>query len=711
MDMVELQVINKILNTKDYSLILNNNLTEDYFANYSAEFLFLKNHFNKFKQVPDVETFLLSFPDFNYINNVEESDSYLLEELNKGRNARHLRITFNNIRQLLIDNKITEAMDVYKNAINSLSDTTQMKTVDLFKDVSRYEAYVERTKDFSKYFVKTGFKEIDNIIGGWDREEELATIVARTNNGKCLAKGTGVLMADGSIKKVEDVLVGDKVQSFNRVNTVLGLHNGISNGYKIIPNKGEPFIISSNHILTLFNTEKECLEDISIEDFIEISTRKKLKYKLFFPDINYPHKEYLISPYDMGNKLVSTHNYSIPLSYLTGDREQRLELLAGILDMRGIFSYNDNYYEINLKSMSLLKNIVQLVRGLGLRSSSIRKIETTKKKIASYRIRIYGDLSVIPTKKHLILPKTTNTKISQFQLTGFKIESVPKVEYYGFMCDGDSRYILENGILTHNTWILLKCAVAAVQQGLNVGIYSGEMSEKKIGYRVDTLLGHLSNGSLIHGNKNIINDYKKYIDNLPNLVKGSLKVLTPQMINGPAGVGALRAFIRKEKLDILFIDQHSLLSDDRHAKNPVEKASNISLDLKNLQVMEKIPIISVAQQNRLSSEDGVSTTMIAQSDRIGQDSTCVIFLTKKDDIMEFNFVKLRDGSNGKKISYQVNLDKGEFLYIPDENDLNAESQDFIDTVDNYSERYNVSYQNSSTYSTEDTTPYEGEDIF
>ena len=54
------------------------------------------------------------------------------------------------------------------------------------------------------------------------------------------------------------------------------------------------------------------------------------------------------------------------------------------------------------------------------------------------------------------------------------------------------------------------------------------------------------------------------------------------MINGPAGVSALRAFIEKEKLDILFVDQHSLLEDDRKAKNPVDKAANISRDLKNL---------------------------------------------------------------------------------------------------------------------------------
>jgi len=108
------------------------------------------------------------------------------------------------------------------------------------------------------------------------------------------------------------------------------------------------------------------------------------------------------------------------------------------------------------------------------------------------------------------------------------------------------------------------------------------------------------------------------------MYKGTIKVLTPANINGPVGVTALRAFIEKEHLDMLCIDQHSLLDDDRKAKNPVEKAANISKDLKNLQVLKRIPIISVCQQNRSSTEEGVDTTHIAQSDRIGQDSTVVL---------------------------------------------------------------------------------------
>ena len=98
------------------------------------------------------------------------------------------------------------------------------------------------------------------------------------------------------------------------------------------------------------------------------------------------------------------------------------------------------------------------------------------------------------------------------------------------------------------------------------------------------------------------------------MFSGSLKVITPAMINGPAGVQALKAFIQKEDLDILFVDQHSLLEDDRHARNPVDRAANISRDLKNLQVMCHIPIIAVSQQNRELAENGAGTQNIAQSD-------------------------------------------------------------------------------------------------
>ena len=174
------------------------------------------------------------------------------------------------------------------------------------------------------------------------------------------------------------------------------------------------------------------------------------------------------------------------------------------------------------------------------------------------------------------------------------------------------------------------------------------------------------------GNADIQPRYKAYIDSLASKYKGTIKVLTPAMIDGPAGVNALKAFIEKDKLDILFIDQHSLLEDDRKGKTPVEKAANISKDLKNLQVLKKIPIIAVSQSNRTEKEENkdiLDTTQIAQADRIGQDSTTIIGLKQKDEnTMTLQLVKSRDSESHKILTYAIDFDRGIFTYIPAEND-------------------------------------------
>lgn len=226
--------------------------------------------------------------------------------------------------------------------------------------------------------------------------------------------------------------------------------------------------------------------------------------------------------------------------------------------------------------------------------------------------------------------------------------------------------------------MLLKTAVAAAEQGLRVGIYSGEMTDQKVGYRIDTLISHISNTKLTHGNIEVQNSYREYLDNIKNYVKGSILVLTPSMIGAPAGITVLKAFIEKEHLDMLCVDQHSLLEDDRKAKNPVEKAANISKDIKNLQVLKKIPIITVSQQNRESTENGMDTKLIAQSDRIGQDSTVVLFFENKDGVLTMHLTKSRDSVNNKKLQYALDFDKGIFTYIPTEDDgLKGESCEVV----------------------------------
>ena len=76
----QFQVLNKILQTKDYSFITLNNLTAAHFFNYKAEYEFIKTHYETYHTVPDRLTFLNSFPDFA-IQDVNEPNNYLVEQL------------------------------------------------------------------------------------------------------------------------------------------------------------------------------------------------------------------------------------------------------------------------------------------------------------------------------------------------------------------------------------------------------------------------------------------------------------------------------------------------------------------------------------------------------------------------------------------------------------------------------------------------------
>lgn len=404
-------MLNYILQTGDTSLLMVNSIDDSFFSDYPEEYNFIRNHLSQYGQVPDKLTFANQFEDFDWIE-VNENPNYLIDELYRDRNKRTLAKVFNGVRDRINSGDVEGAMALFTSSSQDLVASTHIDSVDIIRDQTRYDAYLERTQDFNKFYVKTGFKELDELIGGWDRLEEYATIVARPGVGK--------------------------------------------------------------------------------------------------------------------------------------------------------------------------------------------------------------------------------------------------------------------------SWVLLRCAMSAAEQGLRAGLYSGEMSETKVGYRFDTLAGHISNSGIIHGNSELMNSYKAFLDSIESRFTGTLKVITPKMIKHAATVTDLEAFIEKEKLDILFIDQHSLMEDQRKAKDPVTRAANISKDLKNLQVLRRIPIITVSQQNRNMVDDDsvIDVSHIAQADRIGQDSTVVVFLEQKNHVLTMHLAKSRDNGAGVKLKYAIDLDKGIFQFIPNEDDaLNGSACD------------------------------------
>ena len=155
--MVQLQVLNKILGSKDMSIIIENNLDKSFFTEFPNEFTFIYNHYTTYGIVPDVETFVSNFKEFKTLD-VHEDDNYLLEELYKEKNTRDLAYNFNIVRKLINDRKYDEALEQFKRASETIKQDRVIKPVDIFRDLGRYDEYLDKSTNFSKYFIKKNIK-------------------------------------------------------------------------------------------------------------------------------------------------------------------------------------------------------------------------------------------------------------------------------------------------------------------------------------------------------------------------------------------------------------------------------------------------------------------------------------------------------------------------------------------------------------------------
>jgi len=369
-------------------------------------------------------------------------------------------------------------------------------------DVSN--SFMDFAENFDENIVNTGINFIDenmNITVG--------TTTLVVGAAGCHRKGEKVLMYDGSIKKVEDVKVGDKLMGpDSNPRNVLELKTGYDTMYKVKPTKGKPFYVNGNHILSHINSHGNW-QHISINEFINRrKTKERTRSCLIRTGIKFSKKETKIDPYILGlwlggghsattrftiydEKLIDTikdyceknyfkfnkikgsiytysisgnslflnnlrhynliNNKHIPIQYKTGNRQQRLRLLAGLIDTDGY--QGNNCLEITQKNKKLSDDIVYICRSLGFAAYTKKCIKSAQNgtKGIYYRISISGDLSEIPVKlKRKMCEK--RKQIKDVLKTSFEIEKVSNRErYYGFALDKDHLYLLDDFTITHNS--------------------------------------------------------------------------------------------------------------------------------------------------------------------------------------------------------------------------------------------------------------------
>lgn len=181
--MIALQVLSKVLATGSLSIIEDNLLDKSYFPGYEAEFEFIQDHANKYGNVPDTATFLAKFPQIELVE-CTESDKYLVDTIREENLYYRAVPVVQKIAELLKTDS-NMAAEYMVHALKDLQPNYQLGGVNIVAEAEdRYQQFLDRREHQDQWFFTTGFEELDDLIHGIQREEELFVIFARTNQGK-----------------------------------------------------------------------------------------------------------------------------------------------------------------------------------------------------------------------------------------------------------------------------------------------------------------------------------------------------------------------------------------------------------------------------------------------------------------------------------------------------------------------------------------------
>lgn len=185
----------------------------------------------------------------------------------------------------------------------------------------------------------------------------------KTGAGKCLGKGTKIILYDGSLKNVEDVKVGDLLMGDDSTpRTVLSTCSGIDRLYKVKQKNGIDYIVNEPHILSLKTTpnqkgQSSKVVDIAVTDYLNSSKRQKHILKGYKVPVSFSSKVVPFDPYFLG-------------LWLGDGTAVDLQISVGDLDEDELFCYLNEFCEI--EGMTLVQYPHY---GRGCRTYAIRLYE------------------------------------------------------------------------------------------------------------------------------------------------------------------------------------------------------------------------------------------------------------------------------------------------------------------------------------------------
>lgn len=416
-----------------------------------------------------------------------------------------------------------------------------------------YNVFEDYAQNIDANTIKLGIPGLDKIVRV--TTSMLVGMLAAPAAGKCLGIDTPVMMSDGSVKKVQDVKVGDLIMGDDHTpRRVLTLARGRELLYNVQQDYGDDYVVNKSHILSVMSSKRKNpkITDINVEQYLTKSVDYRHRNRGFKVSVEFPTKKQKIDSYYVGlwlgdgcskntaislnNKtddnimnylkdlakrrnlsfnlkqkdsengstyiissalgqkqisvvtntllndlrsdgLIDNKNKGIPDNYLKGDYNQRLQLLAGLIDSDGSYDKDRRSFDFISKWETLANDVVYLSRSLGFRSNVNPKIING---VTYYRVYISGDnLYKVPCLLDRKMPTNERSKKNPV-LSKLTITPIGEGDYYGFTIDGNHRFLLGDFTVTHNTATILNVLNAMSLSGEESMFFSMDMGKPLI---------------------------------------------------------------------------------------------------------------------------------------------------------------------------------------------------------------------------------------
>lgn len=559
--------------------------------------------------------------------------------------------------------------------------------------------------------VASGFATLDNMTGGW-QPSDMIIVAARPSMGKCLGRGTRVMMADGTLRAVENVRIGDLLMGDDSApRRVLSLARGREEMVWVRQTYGVDYRVNASHILSVRKSRagdaepRGTVTDIPVRDYMARSAKWQGDHKGYKVPVDFPEQAVPLDPYFLGlwlgdGKADSSRVYTqdpevvefleemagsrgervtvtdvdrcpgytvtvggkgygtrasvqgalralgvlgdkhIPHAYLANSRDVRLALLAGLVDSDGHRNAgHGGTIEITQTNRRLAEGIKILCDTLGFRTSMRAKTARCQTGAEStvWRVRFNGDVDRVPVRlARKRAPEWTDFR--DWRVSGLRLEPDGVDDYFGFVIDGNRRFLLEDGTVTHNTAFslaLTRNAALHPQNPVGVAYFSLEMSAQQLAQRLLTSEARVDAQRARTG--------RLHDDDWPKLARAAGKLSSAPIFidDTPAlGILELRAKCRRLKAEhdigLVIVDYLQLMHGTQQAQggNREQEIAQISRSLKGLAKELNVPVIALSQLSRAVETRGgdkrPQLSDLRESGSIEQDADVVMFIYRAE---------------------------------------------------------------------------------